>query len=125
MPISSNKVDYSSSALDEQPLKQMKQNAYMTEDAGMMEQPKAPVVKKPPPNIGKKPEPKPKAEVAKPAAKPAAKGTAVAGEEDESGGLSKEEAIEKVESFYSAECVAKFEEAKWQDKVEGFKEMQA
>ncbi len=54
-------------------------------------------MKKPPPNIGKKPEPKPKAEVAKPTAKPAAKGGAAAGDEDESGGMSKEEAIEKVE----------------------------
>lgn len=38
--------------------------------------------------------------------------------------MSKEEAIEKVESFYSNAHVAKFEEAKWQDKVEGFKGIQ-
>ena len=35
--------------------------------------------------------------------------------------MSKEEAIDKVEQFYAAEHVSKFEEAKWQDKVEGFK----
>jgi intein-encoded DNA endonuclease-like protein len=35
--------------------------------------------------------------------------------------LSKEEAVAKVEEAFSAEYVSKFEEAKWQDKVEGFK----
>jgi len=36
-------------------------------------------------------------------------------------GLSKEEAEAKINETFSAEIVAKFEEAKWQDKVEGFK----
>jgi len=34
--------------------------------------------------------------------------------------LSKEEAIEKVEDFFSSSTVKKFEDAKWQEKVEGF-----
>ena len=72
------------------------------------EQPK--VLKKPPPNIGKKPEPKPKpAEEKKTAApaKPSAGGKAPTGpainDEEIGAGLSKEEAIEKVEAFYSSE----------------------
>ena len=39
----------------------------------------------------------------------------------ETTGLRKEEAIEKVQAFYDAGHVAKFEEAKWQDKCEAFK----
>ena len=98
MPISSNKnLDYSISALDEQPLKPMKPNAFMTEDADMEMMTQPAVVKKPPPNIGKKPEPKPKAEVAKPTAKQPAKGAAAGGDDEDTGGMSKEEAIEKVE----------------------------
>lgn len=86
------------------------------------EQPK--IVKKPPPNIGKKPEPKPKPveekKVAAPA-KPSAAGKAPSGpsinDEDLGTGLSKEEAIEKVEAFYSSEHISKFaDDAKWQDK---------
>ena len=44
-------------------------------------------------------------------------------EEDIGSGMSKEQAIEKVQAFYEAGTVAKFEEAKWQDKVEAFNEM--
>ncbi len=94
------------------------------------EQPK--VLKKPPPTIGKKPEPKPKpAEEKKTAApaKPSAGGKAPTGpainDEDIGAGLSKEEAIEKVEAFYSSEHISKFtDDAKWQDKQEGFKGIQ-
>ena len=41
-------------------------------------------------------------------------------EEDLGAGLGKEQAIERVQGFYDAAHVAKFEEAKWQDKKEGF-----
>ena len=41
-------------------------------------------------------------------------------EEDVGAGLGKDSAIEKVTGFYEASIVSKFEEAKWQDKVEGF-----
>ena len=34
--------------------------------------------------------------------------------------MGKETAIEKVQAFYDPEHVAKFEEAKWQDKQHGF-----
>lgn len=34
--------------------------------------------------------------------------------------MSKDQAIEKASEFYEASIIAKFEEAKWQDKVEGF-----
>ena len=48
-------------------------------------------------------------------------GTEGAGDEDLGQGLSKEEAIAKVQDTFSEEYVNKLEEAKWQDKVEGFK----
>ena len=41
-------------------------------------------------------------------------------EEELGAGLGKEQAIERVQGFYDAAHVAKFEEAKWQDKKEGF-----
>lgn len=41
-------------------------------------------------------------------------------EEDLGPGMAKETAIQKCEEFYSAETVAKLEEAKWQDKQEGY-----
>ena len=105
---------------------------------------------KPPPNIGRKPpsrkkpaegEEEKKEELAQPdppkrgpPARLAAKaaGAATGGgktktvsaadiqEEDVGSGLSKEEAIGKVQDFYAAAHVAKFEEAKWQAKVEGY-----
>ena len=34
--------------------------------------------------------------------------------------MSKDQAIEKVSEFYDAEHIGKFEDAKWQVKVEGF-----
>lgn len=39
--------------------------------------------------------------------------------------MSKEEAEAKVNEFFSDENVSKFEESKWQDKVEGFKGLAA
>ena len=44
-------------------------------------------------------------------------------EEDIGAGLSKEEAEEKMNQTFPVEIVSKFEEAKWQDKVEGFKSL--
>lgn len=105
--------------------------------------------KKPPPNIGKKPvskkkpveedaeminespAPPKKAPPALSSAKPKAacapsKGPSgpVIVEEDLGQGLSKEEAIEKVLEFFDSSTVKKFEEAKWQTKLEGFNELQ-
>lgn len=77
----------------------------------------APPKKKAPPNIGQKPAPKA-------ASKPAAVTKAPTGpkieEEDLGSGLDKEAAIEKVKETFDAAHVAKFEEAKWNLKVEGF-----
>ena len=42
-------------------------------------------------------------------------------EEDVGSGLSKEEAEAKVNDVFGSDVASKFEEAKWQDKVEGFK----
>ena len=39
--------------------------------------------------------------------------------------MSKEDAIEKVEEFFSSDVVAKFEDAKWQEQVEGFNGLKA
>ena len=44
-------------------------------------------------------------------------------DEDLGSGLSKEEAIDKVSEYFDASSVAKFEEAKWQSKQEGFNEL--
>lgn len=44
-------------------------------------------------------------------------------DEDVGSGCSKEEAIEKVQGFFDAGTVAKFEDAKWQVKQEGFNEL--
>lgn len=102
--------------------------------------------RKPPPNIGKKPPSKKKADDEeekldapadgpkkgpparlaggnKPAAAAGPTRTIKAAdivEEDLGPGMSKETAIDKVNDFYAAEHVAKFEEAKWQDKQHGF-----
>jgi len=38
--------------------------------------------------------------------------------------LSKEEAIEKVQEYYDSTIIAKFDEADWKAKVEGFKGIQ-
>ena len=103
--------------------------------------------RRPPPNIGKKPVSKRAAAAAEeedklaepeppkkgPPARLAARAGAAAGggtakalkaddiqEEDIGAGMSKEQAIERVEAFYDAAHVAKFEEAKWQDKQAGF-----
>lgn len=80
-----------------------------------------PALKKPPPNIGQKPPAKPATTTAAP--KPAGKAPVAQSskDEDEGSGLSKEEAIEKVTEFYDAANVAKFDEADWKLKVEGFK----
>ena len=100
-----------------------KKKAPVVEDEEMADeqivQPKA-AVKKPPPNIGKKPEPR-----AKPASSGPTKGPTapVIQEEDLGSGLSKEEAIEKAEEYYNAGTIAKFAEAKWQAKKEGFDEL--
>ena len=40
--------------------------------------------------------------------------------EEVGGGMGKEEAIEKVKEFYGEAVIQKFEEVKWQDKVEGY-----
>ena len=44
-------------------------------------------------------------------------------EEDLGAGLSKEEAIEKAEEFYSASIIKKFGDAAWKVKVEAFNEL--
>lgn len=77
----------------------------------MLEQPK-PATKKPP-ALSQKPVAK------KPVANPTAgKAASVGGgDEEDSGGLSKEEAIEKVEQFFPQEIVSLFDQEKWQDKV--------
>ena len=46
-------------------------------------------------------------------------------EEDVGEGLSKDQAIEKVQEFYDSAHVSKFEDAKWQVKVEGFQGLKA
>lgn len=83
-----------------------------------------PALKKPPPNIGQKPPAKLATTTAAP--KPAGKAPVAQSskDEDEGSGLSKEEAIEKVTEFYDAANVAKFDEADWKLKVEGFKGLQ-
>jgi hypothetical protein len=43
---------------------------------------------------------------------------------EEGDGLSKEDAIAKVEDFFDADTVKKFEDAKWQVKLEAFSELQ-
>jgi len=45
-------------------------------------------------------------------------------DEDMGSGCSKEEAIDKVESFFDSGTVKKFEDAKWNIKCEGFTELQ-
>ncbi len=40
--------------------------------------------------------------------------------EEVGAGMGKEEAIENVKEFYGEAVIQKFEEVKWQDKVEGF-----
>lgn len=45
-------------------------------------------------------------------------------DEDLGHGCSKEEAIDRVTEFFSAGTVAKFEDAKWNIKCEGFTELQ-
>ena len=63
---------------------------------------------RPPPNVGKKPEPK------RPAAGPTKAPTApVIQDEDLGAGLSKEAAIEKASEYFSAGTMAKFDAAKW------------
>ena len=44
-------------------------------------------------------------------------------EEDLGSGMSKEDAIDKAIEFYGAGLTKKFEEAKWQTKQEGFKDI--
>lgn len=101
---------------------------------------------RPPPNIGKKPVKKtdddgdaseppkrggPPARLAGMPAAAAGSGTVKVvkaddiQEEDVGSGMGKDQAIEKVSEFYDASIVAKFEEAKWQDKVEGFNQLKA
>lgn len=103
--------------------------------------------RKPPPNIGKKPPSKKKpaedAEMeeeaappkkappalssAKPKAAPVSSSKGPSGpvivEEDLGQALSKEEAQDIVDEFYSTATIAKFGAAKWQDKVEAFGEL--
>jgi hypothetical protein len=45
-------------------------------------------------------------------------------EDDNGAGLEKEEAIEMVTEFFSSSIVKKFDDAKWQIKLEGFSEIQ-
>lgn len=110
--------------LDEQPVKAS--GGYNLDDLDLNAMPPTsskPVVRKPP-NIGQKPPAKTAAAVAKPAAATkAAPGKGEQKDEDEGGGLSKEESIEKVSEFYNPEFVGKFE-GTWQEKQEGFKGFQ-
>jgi hypothetical protein len=39
-------------------------------------------------------------------------------------GISKEDALAKCQEFYNSATIKAFEEAKWQDKVEGFNKLQ-
>jgi hypothetical protein len=39
-------------------------------------------------------------------------------------GISKEDALAKCQEFYNLATIKAFEEAKWQDKVEGFNKLQ-
>ena len=76
-------------------------------------------VSKPPPNIGKKPAP-----AAKPApAKPAPKVAQDQGDDD-AGGLSPEEAIDKINEYFDAEIIALFEDSKWQERQKALVSMQ-
>jgi hypothetical protein len=93
------------------------------EDAEMVDEsppPAAPAKKEPkaPPALSSA---KPKAAASAPSKGPSGP---VVVEEDLGQGLSKEEAIAKVEEFFDASTVKKFEEAKWQTKLEGFSELQ-
>ena len=45
-------------------------------------------------------------------------------EEDLGAGISKEDALAKCQEFYNSATIKAFEEAKWQDKVEGFNKLQ-
>lgn len=88
--------------LDELPVKASGGYNLDNLDLNAMPPPSAKPVAKKPPNIGQKPPQKAPAAVAKPAA--ATKATAGKGDskdEDEGGGLSKEEAIEKVCEYYN------------------------
>lgn len=89
-------------------------------DEEQIVQPKAAAAKKPPPNIGVKPEPKRAAPSSGPSKGPTAP---VIQEEDLGTGLSKEEAIEKAEEYYNSGTIAKFADAKWQIKQEAFNEI--
>jgi hypothetical protein len=80
----------------------------MADQEDVMAAPAKKPVAKPPPNIGKKPEPK------KPAASSAKAPTApVIQEEDLGAGLSKEQAIEKASEYFAAGTIAKFDSTKW------------
>ena len=83
-----------------------------------------PVVRKPPPNIGQKPPAKPTATSVAPKPAGQTKAIPVLKDEDEGSGLSKEEAIEKVQEYYDKTIISKFDEADWKAKVEGFKGIQ-
>jgi hypothetical protein len=45
-------------------------------------------------------------------------------EDDHGQGLSPEEALEKVQDVFDASTLKKFDDAKWQVKLEGFNELQ-
>ncbi len=91
-------------------------DADMNDDEDAFAKPKAAPVKPKP-----KPELKAKPSTTAAVGKPKGSSGPQIQEEDVGVGLSKEEAEAKVSEFFSAENVAKMEEAKWQDKVEGIK----
>ena len=70
-----------------------------------------PVVRKPPPNIGQKPPAKPTATSVAPKPAGQTKAIPVLKDEDEGSGLSKEEAIEKVQEYYDKTIIAKFQKS--------------
>jgi len=93
-----------------------------TEDAEMKDEEKQPAAPRAP--AARKAAPPSSSDRPKAAAGPSkAPSAPVVQEEDLGSGLSKEEAIDKVSEYFDAATVAKFEEAKWQDKQEGFNEL--
>ena len=80
---------------------------------------------KPPAAASKPPAKKPELSSNRPKTAAVTKGPSgpVIQDEDLGSGLSKEEAIDKVNEFFNPATVKKFEEAKWQTKQEAFNDL--
>lgn len=116
----------------------------MKNDDDLMDFDNGPPKKAPPKGIGVKPKKKTdeamESEPSTPAKKPPALSSAkpkaataastkgptapVINDEDMGAGMSKEDAIAKAEEFFEASTIKKFEESKWQTRVEAFNEIQ-